>query len=173
MASKNTNLKLLTKQDIKRFWSYVNKEGPIIRPELGRCWVWTGHCHDRGYGILQIMGDRTRPTGWGLSAHRISYTLHLGHPGELNVLHHCDNPPCVRPEHLFKGTHVDNVADRTAKGRSSKGSKMWRSIFTDEQVLRIRGRLAAGERQSDIAREFGTPKNTIYAIHHRITWKHI
>jgi len=124
--------------------------------------------NQEGYGLISIRHSCT------IGAHRISYWLAFGvTPGELNVLHRCDNPPCVNPDHLFLGTHADNVADRTAKGRSSKGSKMWKSIFTEDDVVAIRARLDAGERQSDIAKEFHTPRHTIYCIDHRITWKHI
>lgn len=90
---------------IKRFWSSVDKDG-----ENG-CWLWTRGRNEHGYGVLD------RKSGSGL-AHRYSWELANGPiPTGLQVLHRCDNPPCVNPEHLFLGTRLDNMADMTAKGR--------------------------------------------------------
>ena len=101
-----------------RFWAKVNKNGPVPRhrPELGPCWVWTGARSSDGYGSIRIDG-RT------LGVHRASF---LAAGGELSagpeVCHHCDNRPCVRPSHLFSGTHLDNVRDMHAKGRARKAT---------------------------------------------------
>lgn len=86
----------------ERFWSRVEK-GPD-------CWVWTGPRGQRGYGQINV-GGRT------LRVHRVSWAMHHGDPGELFVCHKCDNPPCVRPDHLFIGTHTDNMRDKISKGR--------------------------------------------------------
>ena len=89
-----------------RFWNYVNKtEG---------CWLWTGACASRGYGHLVIKKPRYT------TAHRLSWEIHNGPiPKGLWVLHHCDTPACVRPDHLFLGTRADNEHDRTMKGRGN------------------------------------------------------
>lgn len=86
-----------------RFWAKVDRGG--------ECWLWTAGRDSSGYGSL-----RTGHTK--VSAHRLSWQLHHGQipPGQ-NVLHRCDNPRCVRPDHLFLGTQADNVADMVAKGR--------------------------------------------------------
>ncbi len=88
----------------ERFWAKVNKtEG---------CWLWTGAKQGK-YGALTIPGRREP-----LRAHRLSWELHNGPiPDGLWVLHHCDNPPCVKPEHLFLGDRRDNMLDAAAKGR--------------------------------------------------------
>jgi len=89
---------------IERFWAKVDKTGD--------CWEWTGARFHHGYGLFyESASVRTR-------AHRFAYETLAGPipPGVL-VLHRCDNPPCVRPEHLFLGTQADNVADMIAKGR--------------------------------------------------------
>lgn len=74
------------------------------------CWEWLGRPDRRGYGEFTTGGKKVR-------AHRFSYHLFVGDPGALFVLHRCDNPLCVRPDHLFLGTHADNMADMRAKGR--------------------------------------------------------
>ena len=94
---------------IIRFWSRVQKgEG---------CWLWTGPLDNKGYG-LEMDGDKIR------LAHRLMYERSRGPiPAGLFVCHHCDNPRCVNPEHLFLGTLQDNVADMVAKGRQLKGER--------------------------------------------------
>lgn len=89
----------------ERFWSYVDTTGD--------CWEWTGGQIRMGYGHFKPGGQRGT-----VKAHRFSWQLAFGQiPDGLFVLHHCDNPPCVRPAHLFLGTHLDNMADKKAKGR--------------------------------------------------------
>ena len=100
-----------------RLWSRVDKNGPILRPELGECWVWTGRTRT-GYGAFRI-GRRT------VSAHCISFEIANGvtlprrtnGPDDVFVLHRCDNRRCVRPSHLFAGSHQANMDDMAAKGR--------------------------------------------------------
>lgn len=91
----------------ERFWSKVNKDGPT-QPHMDTpCWVWTSSAN-YGYGIFSA----ARIQG----AHRVSWWLaHGENPGSLYVCHKCDNPPCVRPDHLFLGTAADNNRDRMQK----------------------------------------------------------
>lgn len=98
------------------FWGRVNKNGPVDRPELGPCWVWTAANNGHGYGNTSFEGKR-------YLTHRLSYILaHGGIPDGLDVLHACDNPPCVRPDHLWVGTAKDNGRDMAAKGRVNPAS---------------------------------------------------
>lgn len=86
------------------FWGRVDTSG--------ECWLWTGARLKTGYGVLK-RGGRV------LKASRVAWALVKGPiPDGLFVCHHCDNPPCVRPDHLFLGTHLDNMRDRDAKGRN-------------------------------------------------------
>lgn len=94
-----------------RFWSKVRKSDG--------CWLWTDKPHAPwGYGRL---GNAIN--GKEIKAHRLSWMLHFGPiPDGLGVLHKCDTPLCVRPDHLFLGTQLDNVHDCVAKGRAAGGN---------------------------------------------------
>lgn len=96
-----------------KFWSRVDFNGPIPEhcPELGPCWLWTGAVHTHGYGMCRSP-DRTL-----IRAHRLAFCFDTGREPELNVLHKCDRRICVRPSHLFEGTHKDNIQDCIEKGR--------------------------------------------------------
>lgn len=94
----------------ERFWRRVQK--------TDSCWTWVGSLDGHGYGQIRASGPRD-VTLMILRAHRYSYELHVGPiPEGLNVCHHCDNPRCVRPDHLFVGTARDNAIDMVRKGRN-------------------------------------------------------
>jgi len=88
------------------FWERVDMSGG---PDA--CWPWTGARHPSGYGGVSWRGGR-------VNAHRVAYELAYGNPGKGFVCHHCDNPPCCNPAHLFLGTAQDNYRDSIAKGHS-------------------------------------------------------
>ena len=104
-----------------RFWSKVNKSGPVPAhcPELGACWIWTAYRNPYGYGEV----GRSNPRRVECS-HRVAWELEQGPAGELCVLHKCDRPSCVRPEHLFLGTRTENMVDKVRKGRQHRGSRL-------------------------------------------------
>lgn len=176
------------------FWARVDRSGG---PDA--CWPWIAGKFPKGYGCVTVDG-RAR------SAHRIAWELTHG-PIPTNstyhgvcVCHHCDNPPCVNPAHLFLGTHADNVADMGRKGRTSAGAAHWTHVkpervargsrngqrrhpektargerhylakLTDADVLTIR---ASNESVRVLAARFGVSTIAVYKVLRRKTWKHV
>jgi len=153
----------------ERFWSKVRKTDAAEG-----CWEWSASKTKLGYGQFRVGGRK----GEMLKAHRVSYDLYCGEIGDLCVLHRCDNRACVRPDHLFLGTQLDNIADREAKGRGGqqlrRGEGNGRAKLTSEQVLHIRDRYAVGGvSMGKMAGEFGVSKALISDILRRKTWVHL
>lgn len=133
------------------------------------CWLWQGMLfQDRGgYGSFTH-----RPSGiLKERAHRRSWIFFKGPltPKDV-VLHKCDNPSCVNPEHLRKGTQTDNMKDMVRKGRSAKGAAHSQSKLTEEDVLDI---FNDNRLQKDIAVDYGISVSTVSAIKNRATWLHL
>ncbi len=155
------------------FWLLAREIRPIsdrfyekvmAEPNSG-CWLWTGCVKNTGYGRIQV-GRRC------VLAHRVSYELHRDPiPPGMHVLHRCDQPGCVNPNHLFLGTHLDNMADREAKGRNNpvRGEAQGTAKLTEADVRKIR---AASGKQRDIAKEFGITQANVWSIRARKTWAH-
>lgn len=144
--------------DETRFFSRVEK--------TDTCWLWTAFKDWKGYGLFSCAKKI-------IKAHRYSYKLHKGEiPEGLWVLHKCDNPPCVNPEHLFAGTVQDNVADMVAKGRNSKGETHGTAKLLTSDVLEIRRLYATGEHtQKELGQMFGVSAKAVGGITTRRTWK--
>lgn len=135
------------------------------------CWIWTAYANEDGYGITSFRGRL-------MGAHRASWIIHYGDiPEDMRVLHHCDNPPCVNPEHLFLGTQLDNMRDCAAKGRIRSGEKRGEnnpiSPLKNADVFEIRRLAMTGRTRIEIAKEFGVCRQSIDAIVNRETWTHI
>ena len=148
---------------------------PIIERFLDKiligddCWQWTGVL-SHGYAII----NDNRPPYRNLRAARVSYELFVGPiPPGLLLCHHCDNPLCVRPAHLFPGTQLDNMKDASKKGRLkiNQGEKNWAAKLTAEKVLEIRKRRASGESEMNLAIAFGVNDSTISNIVTGRKWK--
>ena len=151
----------------ERFWAKVQVRGP------DDCWPWIGSREAAGYGVLY---RRSTPRRRVYKAHRLSWEIHNGSiPSSLFVCHHCDNPPCVNPVHLFLGTALDNAKDMLAKGRCrvSKGSSNGRAKLSEVNVRKIRKLLVAGRSQVSIAAKFGVCQVTISGIKIGRLWSHI
>jgi hypothetical protein len=106
-------------------------------------------------------------------AHRIAWELTNGPiPAGEFICHHCDNPPCCNPSHLFPGTQADNMRDAKCKGRIARGERNYNAVLTDGQVRSIRA-LYGTMLQCEIAHRFGVSEMTVSWIVRRITWKHV
>ena len=155
-SSKNKGRTFATLEE--RFWSKVTKGRP------NACWEWQGARQVQGYGYLHAGAASSRR--WEI-AHRVAWTIHFGEvPEGLVVCHHCDNPPCCNPAHLFLGTRADNNRDRRDKGRSH-------SKLNEVGVREIMRRLEAGERQASIAKLFNVTHQTISDISRHKAWAHL
>jgi len=152
---------------IDRFWRKVNK--------TASCWLWTGAKNEKGYGVAWD-GKRTH------MAHRVSFMLTQGYMPALCVLHHCDNPACVNPAHLFLGTRADNNRDMCAKGRHAKkkpgsqrrGAEHHAAKMTPDTVREMRREYAAGGiSYSMLAQKYGLALGSTYRIVNREVWKHV
>jgi len=157
-------MNILTQKHIDRFWGKVDKEKSTIFYNGTRCWEWAAGHTVAGYGIMSI--DRVV-----YYAHRISYEINYEQfPGKMFVLHHCDNPPCVNPGHLFLGTAKDNAVDKVSKGRQSRlfGEKSGKHKLTDKQVDEIKQRYkwfgVGGNSSACLAKEFDVSQGHILAV---------
>lgn len=133
------------------------------------CWEWAASKNIRGYGRFRLQGRE----GKTVMAHRFSYELYAGPiPNGLQILHKCDNPGCVNPDHLWPGTQKENMADKNAKGRGNYnlGSKCHNAVLTEEQVMAIR---ADRRKQRLIAADYGIRRNHVSMIKTGKLWAHV
>lgn len=168
--------------DIQRFWSKV-KFGD-------GCWEWqdyTGGTTNK-YGVIRIDNHK-------IKAHRLSWFIHFGHiPESILVCHHCDNPRCVRPDHLFLGTVRDNSDDMVRKGRAASGARNTAYLYperrprgethgnhklTEDDIRYIRKHYfhaKKGQRNPTsriLSEMFGIPPSYVNLIGARKIWKHV
>lgn len=130
----------------------------------GDCLIWQGALEKRGYGNIRIH-DRC------YKAHRLAWQMVWGPiSDDLYVLHRCDNRRCVRPDHLFLGTHTDNIRDGVRKGRMLRGDASGHAILTFWQVLYIKEQLHCQRDYRDVAHELGVHPATIHNIARGANW---
>ena len=157
----------------ERFWAKVDKNGPIVRPELGPCWLWTAGLNGSGYGQITVKINEGiwRP----LAAHRVSYALAYGDPppDQPWTLHHCDVRRCVRPDHLFAGVRLDNIADAVSKQRHSHGRGRPAAKLSEDQVRAIRAIPDGAMSQPEIAEIYSVSRSVIEHIRLGKAWKHV
>ena len=157
------------------------------------CWIWMGAQLSRGYGSLNAAGFRGK-------AHRAAYKAFVADiPDGMHVLHKCDTPACVNPDHLFVGTHSDNMQDKHAKGRANtptgtrnalsqfhclvksgerkapvapdrRGEKNTNAKLTEFDVLHIRN---SNEKSTTLAKRYSVDRHTIIAIKKRKLWSYL
>lgn len=148
-------------------------ESKIHHEPMSGCWLWGGALDSNGYGQLRRDGARA-----GVSqATALALMLYRGMavPHGMVVCHHCDNPPCVNPDHLFLGTHQDNCDDKHRKGRArfAKGADFARSAMTDDDVLNMRNARAFGEPLTALAHRYGITCSAAGHICVGRTWAHV
>lgn len=147
-----------------RFMTHVQCE-----PNSG-CWLWDGVTNDRGYGVTE------RRSYGEAKAHRAAWRLFIGPMDRgICVLHKCDVPSCVNPDHLFLGTRLENSKDMVRKGRSLKGRKKPPTVkgskLTIDQVSEIKkDRLISGEKMKSIGVRYGVTEATISRILNNKMW---
>lgn len=165
-----------------RFWERVDRDGPIPAqlPNLGPCWVWTGWRDRDGYGAMDLNGKFRRATHVALELSGITV------PKGMMACHHCDNPACVRPSHLFIAPALVNNRDRHVKGRDAiedkhgrttkpeqtpRGERNGRAKLTQVEVDAIRVALAGGGATfRGLARQYGVTHRVIRLIHLGLLW---
>lgn len=163
---------------VEWFWSRVDRAGPVPAhaPELGHCWLWTRQ-RSHGYGVTSF----GRKSGQ-LRVHRVAWEMTNGAiPDGKIICHHCDNPPCCNPSHLYVGGKRENALDAVKRGQwrgptgrhINVGSAHGRSKLTEADIPRIRERRAAGESARSIAADLGVHFNTVYRVVRRSHWRHV
>lgn len=162
----------LSARDIARFATKVRSS------ELDKCWPWNGTIASNGYGFFSFGGRMNGNVG----AHRIAWLI--AQPGDARlergdeICHSCDNPICVNPHHLFRGSHSDNMADARKKGivkplQPRYGQLNNRATLDETAVREIRRLATCGTSQRAIAAKFGVKQAAVWNVIHRRTWAHV
>lgn len=162
----------------ERFWEKVDR----VLDGSDCCWPWKSAVWGSGYPSFHLNGKSQAAT-------RVVYAWTYGpFLADLCVCHTCDNPLCVRPDHLFLGTHADNAADRNRKRRyaygarngqrvhperTAKGEATGQCKLTEANVLSIRAAYPSKATGTELALQYDVSAATIYGIIHRKSWKHI
>jgi hypothetical protein len=160
-----------------RFWAKVDQSDP------DGCWLWTAARDRDGYGHFKFEGRMWRAPRW-----IFNHTNPTPLADDEMVRHTCDNPPCVRPDHLVRGDVVANMADQLGRDRNAHGDRHGARLhpetvrrgtrnaaarLTDENVIDIRRRYAAGETQMTLASAFAVSQPLISQIVRRKVWTHL
>lgn len=166
---------MVSEKTVRLFWEKVQK--------TDTCWIWTASKRYKGYGAFCWKDGTTYLNG---RAHRFAYQLLVGPiPDGMFVLHKCDVPACVNPEHLFLGTNQDNVDDMMRKGRHvsggtygpgnyKRGTEHWRSKLTPDDVREMRRLYSSGGATlSQLARKYGVNSSCISKVVNKDRWSHV
>lgn len=166
-----------------RFWRLVNRDGPLHELLGTKCWLWLGG-KIRGYGHFWYKGKTVK-------AYRFSLGMVIKIPKDKHVLHKCDNPPCVNPDHLFLGDYITNRQDCVSKGRQARGEKhgsrtkpgsgakgerITSSVLTEELVRKLRKEYVKGCKLRGtygLARKYDLHQATVWSAVSGSNWKHV
>lgn len=151
----------------RRFISHIDKT-PGHGPK-GECWLWASKRRKDGYGLFKV-------GNWRIRAHRAGYELLVGlFNEELFILHSCDNPPCVNPDHMRPGTSEDNIADMLSRKRNrfAFGGRRPQAKLTETQVLEIQSLIENGGSNISIATRFSVRDTAISRIRLGQSWAYI
>lgn len=170
-----------TERDAARFWAKVDTSGC--------CWTWMSAKLRAGYGVFTVSMRRDdRPLAVTLKAHRVAWELTNGPiPPGMIVCHNCpggDNPSCVRPDHLYVGTYVDNNRDTLRKGRWRSGSAMHpermprgdghpNAVLDEQRAIEIKRLRAEGMLLREIAQHIGVSISTVHGVLQGRSWRHV
>lgn len=139
----------------------MKKAFEIFFTKTEYCWKWNGHTRGRknmNYGSFTFRGK-------DIMAHRASYFIYKGEiPNNMLVLHKCDNPPCVNPDHLWLGTYLENQRDKMSKNRH-RGEKL-----NIDKVKEIKNLLRMGVLGTRICKDFNISTTTLHSIKKGKTW---
>jgi hypothetical protein len=139
----------------------------VNKDPISNCHLWTAHINNRGYGVIKVNGKMKL-------AHRVSLEIHLNTiiPNDKLVLHSCDTPSCINPEHLRIGSHKENANDKYERNRGHhpSGSNHGRATLNEKQVKEIRRSKLL---QKELAKIYHTSQSNIDLIKRRVTWKKI
>ena len=143
------------------FWLHVDKGGP------NGCWIWTRYRQRQGYGWVCVQQKY-------YLAHRLAWEFVNGPvPDGLFVLHKCDNPPCVNPDHMFLGDHQANCDDKIRKGRIALGERVKRVVLNESKVRRIRELRGNGLNYEEIGRRLACNGAVVRNVCIGKFWKHV
>ncbi len=143
------------------FWKMVDRTDP------DGCWPFLGKLNNQGYGSMNVAGVKDL-------AHRHAFRLANGPiPKGEYVLHHCNNKPCARPDHLYSGTQRQNLRDAVADGLVRVGSQHEKAKMTEATVIEARRLRAEGESGYSLAKKFAISRPVMHRILTRQSWKHV
>lgn len=137
-------------------------------PNTG-CWLWAGQVDDHGYAVLKM------PRGPGRSGapRRVARLVLEPIAPSLCACHRCDNPLCVNPDHLYRGTRADNMHDMARRGRSTRGERSKAAKMSEDGVRWLREQYEGGRTQADLARELGLDQSTVSKAITGDNWGHV
>lgn len=170
VATQNRSNRDWVKGEYKRYISGHNSGSPLTTEEhfwdsvdkSDDCWLWTAAKAKNGYGLLRIKGEHGFTHEF---THRYSYQLAYGPiPDSLCVLHSCDVRNCIRPDHLFLGTRLDNAVDCKAKGRTLRGEKHHKTKLSDDGVRQLRIDFANGVLPAALSERYGIDEGYAYQV---------